>query len=74
VIEMTGLQGTARALKVALAACGLLLPLALGACGSEESKMERGVAVDEEEAVPSSDKELEMTEEERKKQRERDGQ
>lgn len=41
----------------------LLVPLG---CGSEESKMERGVAVDREVAVPDSAAEDEMTEAERR--------
>lgn len=40
--------------------------LLLGACGSEESKMERGAVVDREVAVPQSKKELGMTEQERR--------
>lgn len=35
-------------------------------CGSEQSKMERGVAVDREVNVPQSEKELDMTEAERR--------
>ena len=52
-----------------LAAAAAALCLALAACGSEESRMERGVAVDEEVAVPDSAVEDAMTEEEREEQR-----
>jgi len=38
----------------------------LAGCGSEQSKMERGVAVDREVNVPQSEKELSMTEAERR--------
>ena len=38
----------------------------LAGCGSEQSKMERGVAVDREVAVPQSEEDLEMTEAERR--------
>lgn len=49
-----------------------ILALALGtallACGSQESKLERGIAVGPEEAAPTAERELEMTEEARRKQ------
>lgn len=45
--------------------------LALAGCGSEQSKMERGLTVDREEAVPSSDEELELTEAERRAREEK---
>lgn len=45
-------------------AAGMAL-LAAG-CGSEQSKMERGVVVDREVAAPESERELEMTEAERR--------
>lgn len=47
-----------------LAALGL--GLSLLCCGSEESKMERGVVVDREEAVPGSAAEYDMTEAQRR--------
>ena len=47
-----------------LAALGL--GLALLACGSEESRMNRGVVVDQEEAVPGSAAEYGMSEAERR--------
>ena len=40
--------------------------LLLAGCGSDQDKMERGIAVDREVAVPESEKELEMTEAERR--------
>lgn len=46
----------------------LLACVALLACGSDESKMERGLTVDREEAVPGSAREFDMTEEERRQQ------
>ena len=49
----------------------LLLLLALG-CGSEQSRMERGVAVDPEVADPSSDEQMAMTEEERREEEARE--
>ena len=49
--------------RVALAA-GVLL---LGCGGDEESKMERGLVVDREEAAPGSAREYEMTEAERQR-------
>ena len=59
-------QGASALLGLALAFIAAGGPLA---CGSEESKMERGLTVDEEQAVPGSDREFQMTEEERRKQR-----
>jgi hypothetical protein len=47
-----------------IAAAGAAVLLA--GCGSEQDKMERGVAVDREVAVPESEKELDMTEAERR--------
>jgi hypothetical protein len=47
-----------------IAAAGAAVLLA--GCGSEQDKMERGVAVDREVAVPESEKELGMTEAERR--------
>lgn len=44
-------------------ATGFLL---LGCGGDEQSKMERGLAVDREDAVPGSAREFEMTEAERR--------
>jgi hypothetical protein len=41
-------------------------------CGSEESKMERGLAVSPEEAAPMDAREMEMTEEERRAKEERE--
>jgi hypothetical protein len=41
----------------------LLAPLG---CGSEQSKLERGVVVDQEEAVPGSAADFDMTEAERR--------
>ncbi len=49
--------------SAAVLAAGLGL-LALG-CGSEQEKMDRGVVVDREVAVPESDRELEKTEKQR---------
>lgn len=48
---------------IALAAACLLL-----GCGSQESKLDRGLVVGEEEAAPLSNQELGMTEDEREKQ------
>ena len=45
-----------------------VLGLVLLGCGSEQSRMDRGVAVDREEAAPSSEAELEETEAEREKE------
>jgi hypothetical protein len=39
----------------------------LWGCGSEQDKMERGAVVDREVAAPESDREMEMTEAERRK-------
>ena len=47
-----------------IAAAGAAVLLA--GCGSEQDKMERGVAVDREVAVPESQTELDMTEAERR--------
>ena len=47
-----------------IAAAGAVVLLA--GCGSEQDKMERGVAVDREVAVPESQTELDMTEAERR--------
>jgi hypothetical protein len=44
-----------------LAPLGLLLALGGLACGSEQSKMDRGVAVDPEAAVPDSPQEDDLT-------------
>ena len=44
------------------------LGVALLGCGSEESKMERGLVVDDEMAAPGTEQEYEMTAEERRKQ------
>ncbi len=52
-------------LRLAVFLLSLVLLAPLG-CGSEESKMERGVAVDEEVAVPDSAAEDAMTEAERR--------
>jgi len=49
-------------LGLALAALLTGVPFA---CGSEQSKLDRGAVVDQEEAVPESNKDLEMTEAER---------
>jgi len=49
---------------------GLGLCLALLGCGSEQSKMERGVVVDQEEAVPGSAAEFDETQAERQAQEE----
>jgi hypothetical protein len=40
--------------------------LLVAGCGSQKSEMERGVTVDQEVAAPESDKQLDMTDEERK--------
>lgn len=48
----------------AILAAGLALLVA--GCGSEQDKMERGVVVDREVAVPDSNRELEMTTKQRK--------
>ena len=60
-----------RWLVLGLALVGLMTPGPLG-CGSEDNKMERGLVVDQEEAVPESTKELQMTETERKAQEDRE--
>lgn len=60
-----------RGVWLALTLGALAAPGALG-CGSEQSKMERGVVVDREVAVPDSQKELDMTQTERKKREERE--
>ena len=54
-------------LRFAMRLAPLTLLLALGglACGSEQSKLDRGVAVDPEVAVPDSPQEDELTEAER---------
>jgi hypothetical protein len=53
-------RGFAWALAIGMA-------LTLGGCGgSEESKMERGLVVDDEVAAPESDREMDMTEAERR--------
>lgn len=57
---------------VLMIAAALALALALPGCGSEESKMERGVAVDQEVAVPDSAREDAMTEAERRAQEEKE--
>ena len=44
----------------------LVIAAALLGCGSEESKFERGIVPGQEEAVPSSVEELDMTEQERR--------
>ena len=44
----------------------------LAGCGSDPDKMERGIASDPEVAVPQSEKELGMTEAERRAQEEAD--
>lgn len=56
-----------------LGVASTLLALAvLGtACGSEESRLERGATVGEEVAVPSSEAERRMSDEERRAQEER---
>ena len=41
-------------------------------CGSEENKMERGLVADQEQAVPESTKELQMTETERRAKEKRE--
>ena len=48
-----------------LLAVPALLLATLG-CGSEQSKMDRGVVIDQEEAVPGSATEFDMTEAERR--------
>ena len=44
----------------------LLACVAPFACGSEERRMERGLTVDEQQAVPGSEREFEMTKVERR--------
>jgi hypothetical protein len=56
------------AIILALAATTVL------ACGSEESRLDRGIAVDQEVAVPESDRELAETEQERERQNVREEQ
>jgi hypothetical protein len=56
---------------LALALSGLTMGSAL-ACGSDESGLERGLAVDEEEAVPGSASEFDLSEAERQAQEERE--
>jgi hypothetical protein len=60
-----------RWLALGLVLAGLVTAGPLG-CGSEENKVERGLAVDQEEAVPESAKELQMTETEREAQVDRE--
>jgi hypothetical protein len=55
-------------LAMLLAPLSLLLALGSLACGSEESKMDRGVAVDPEVAVPDSPQEDALTEAQRLEQ------
>lgn len=57
------------AFVLVLALAGLVAGGSLG-CGSKEKEMERGLVVNQEEAVPESGKELEMTETERQAQEE----
>lgn len=45
---------------------GLGLCLVLLGCGSEQSKMDRGVVVDQEEAVPGTTSDYDMTEAQRR--------
>lgn len=47
---------------------GIALALVLLGCGSEQSKMERGVVVDQEEAVPATNQEMDETAKKRRKQ------
>jgi hypothetical protein len=56
-------RGASALLGLALAFIAAGGPLG---CGSEESKMERGLTVSPEEAVPMDEKEMEMTEAERR--------
>jgi hypothetical protein len=51
-------------IAIAIATATLLL-----GCGSPEDKRDRGLTVGQEDAVPSSDRELGMTEAERQKQK-----
>lgn len=51
---------------------GLVLVALAWGCGSEQSKLDRGIAVDREQAVPSSDAELEETAAERREQEDRE--
>lgn len=51
-----------------LAPLGLLLAFGALACGSEESKMERGAAVDPEVAAPDSPQEDDLTDAQRLEQ------
>lgn len=62
-------RGKCLSLGLALAALAMGAPLG---CGSEQSKMERGVVVDEEEAVPGSASDYDMTEAERRAKEERE--
>jgi len=58
-----------RWIVLGLALAGLVSGGPFG-CGGEENKIERGLVVEPEEAVPESDKYLEMTEAERRAQEE----
>jgi hypothetical protein len=59
-----------RGFVLGLAVAVLVMGGPLG-CGSEESKMDRGVVVEREVAAPESAKDLDMTEAERRAQEER---
>jgi hypothetical protein len=56
-------------LGLALAFLATGVPLG---CGSEQSKLDRGLVVDQEQAVPESNKDLRMTEAQRRAQEERE--
>jgi hypothetical protein len=60
-----------RWLVLGLALAGLVTGGPLG-CGSAENKTERGLEVGQDEAVPESTKELQMTETERRAQEDRE--
>ena len=56
-------------LRHAFIALAIATGIALLGCGSPEDERDRGLTVGQEDAVPSSDRELGMTEEERQKQK-----